>query len=93
MDQYGDKKNKNKTKTKKSIKTTNTSKANKTKSSTITHSKLKAKGGNFLGNVEDLVAPIGWGPFVSAVGLFALDRADAALRRGTKKEKMKSGKK
>ena len=58
-------------------------------------SKSKAKGGNFLGAVGDLVAPTGWGPFATAAGLFALDRADAALRRGTKekKEKMKGGKK
>jgi hypothetical protein len=56
-------------------------------------SKSKAKGGNFLGAVGDLVAPTGWGPFATAAGLFALDRADAALRRGTKekKEKMKGG--
>jgi hypothetical protein len=41
------------------------------------------------------VAPTGWGPFATAAGLLALDRADAALRRGTKekKEKMKGGKK
>jgi hypothetical protein len=58
-------------------------------------SKSKAKGGNFLGAVGDLVAPTGWGPFATAAGLFAIDRADAALRRGTKekKEKMKGGKK
>jgi hypothetical protein len=37
------------------------------------------------------VAPTGWGPFATAAGLLALDRADAALRRGTK-EKMKGGK-
>lgn len=58
-------------------------------------SKSKAKGGNFLGAVGDLVAPTGWGPFATAAGLLALERADAALRRGTKekKEKMKGGKK
>lgn len=39
------------------------------------------------------MAPTGWGPFATAAGLLALDRADAALRRGTKekKEKMKGG--
>ena len=73
--------------TKKSTKSTKSSDAKKTK-------KSKAKGGNFLGAVGDLVAPTGWGPFATAAGLLALDRADAALRRGTKekKEKMKGGK-
>ena len=86
-------------KTTKSKKTSTTSKAKKTKTSTKTstktRSKSKAKGGNFLGAVGDLVAPTGWGSFATAAGLLALDRADAALRRGTKekKEKMKGGKK
>lgn len=81
---------------KKTTKSAKTSDAKKTKkSSTTTRSKSKTKGGNFLGAVGDLVAPTGWGPFATAAGLLALDRADAALRRGTKekKEKMKGGKK
>jgi hypothetical protein len=93
MDLFGGgKKLKKPTKTKK---TSTTSKAKKTKTSTTTRSKSKAKGGNFLGAVGDLVAPTGWGSFATAAGLLALDRADAALRRGTKekKEKMKGGKK
>jgi hypothetical protein len=100
MDQTG-----GKNKTKKSTKTTKTTKTKKsstaikekkpatkkTTKKTKTHS--KKKGGNFLGTVGDLVAPTGWGPFATAAGLLALDRADAALRRGTKekKEKMKGG--
>jgi len=43
------------------------------------------KGGNFLGSVGELVAPIGWESFVTTAGLFALDRADAAFRRGNGK--------
>ena len=80
-------------KTTKTTKTKKTSDAKKTKKSTTARSKSKAKGGNFLGAVGDLVAPTGWGPFATAAGLLALDRADAALRRGTKekKEKMKGG--
>jgi hypothetical protein len=81
-------------KTTKTTKSAKTSDAKKTKkSSTTTRSKSKAKGGNFLGAIGDLVAPTGWGPFATAAGLLALDRADAALRRGTKekKEKMKGG--
>ena len=76
-------------------KTTKASDAKKPKKSTTTRSKSKTKGGNFLGAIGDLVAPTGWGPFATAAGLLALDRADAALRRGTKdkKEKMKGGKK
>ena len=99
MDLFGGaKKTKKATKTKKTTKTTKTAKtsdAKKTKKSTTTRSKSKAKGGNFLGTVGDLVAPTGWGPFATAAGLLALDRVDAALRRGTKekKEKMKGGKK
>jgi len=77
------------TKSKKTKKPTKTSDAKKPKKSTTTRSKSKAKGGNFLGAVGDLVAPTGWGPFATAAGLLALDRADAALRRGTKEKKMK----
>jgi len=80
---------------KKSTKSAKTTDAKKPKKSTTPRSKSKTKGGNFLGTVGDLVAPTGWGPFATAAGLLALDRADAALRRGTKekKEKMKGGKK
>jgi hypothetical protein len=55
------------------------------------------KGGNFLGSVGELVAPSGWESFATTAGLFALDRADAALRRGksekssSKKAEMKGG--
>jgi hypothetical protein len=87
MEQYGGAKKPKKTSTIKSKKvpTSSSSKTTKTRS--------KVKGGNFIGAVGDLVAPTGWGPFVTAAGLLALDRADAALRRKTKKEKMKGGKK
>ena len=100
MDLFGGAKNTTKSKktkktseTKKTTKSEKASDAKKSKKSTTARS--KAKGGNFLGAVGDLVAPTGWGPFATAAGLFALDRADAALRRGTKekKEKMKGGKK
>jgi len=102
MDLFGGAKNTTKSKKikktsdskKKTTKTAKTSDAKKTKkSSTTTRSKSKTKGGNFLGTVGDLVAPTGWGPFATAAGLLALDRADAALRRRTKekKEKMKGG--
>ena len=72
-----------KTKTKTGTKTTKSKSSTKngTKSKTSTKSSSK-KGGNFLGAVGDLVAPTGWGPFATAAGLLALDRADAALRRG-----------
>jgi hypothetical protein len=51
------------------------------------------KGGNFLGAVGELVAPSGWETFATTAGLFALDRADAALRRGksTKSSAKKGG--
>jgi hypothetical protein len=39
------------------------------------------KGGNFLGSVEELVAPIGWESFVTTAGLFSLEQADATFRR------------
>ena len=84
---------KSKTKSKTATKTTKTTKS-KSSSKTgtkTTKSKTKTpkKGGNFLGAVGELVAPTGWGPFATAAGLLALDRADAALRRGksTKSEK------
>ena len=96
MEQYGGslKKPKKATKTKKTAKTsTKAKKASTTSSRKTTKTRSKAKGGNFLGTVGDLVAPTGWGPFATAAGLLALDRADAALRRGTKEKKMKGGKK
>jgi hypothetical protein len=100
MDLFGGEKKSKKTKktktTTKTTKSTKDSTKSKTKKSTkTTKTRSKAKGGNFLGSVGDLVAPTGWGPFATAAGLLALDRADAALRRGTKekKEKMKGGKK
>lgn len=35
-----------------------------------------------MGSVGELVAPSGWESFVTTAGLFALDRADSAFRRG-----------
>ena len=72
-----------KTKSTKSKSKTSTKTGSKTtKSKTTTKKSSSKKGGNFLGAVGDLVAPTGWGPFATAAGLLALDRADAALRRG-----------
>ena len=79
-----------KTKSTKSKSKTSTKTGSKTtKSKTTTKKSSSKKGGNFLGAVGDLVAPTGWGPFATAAGLLALDRADSALRRGksTKSEK------
>ena len=59
-------------------------KTSKSKSSTKKTS--SKKGGNFLGTVGDLVAPSGWETFATTAGLLALDRADAALRRGKSKK-------
>jgi hypothetical protein len=92
MNQYGGEK-----KPKKNDKTKKPKSTKKTKSSTTTRSKSKAKGGDFLGTVGDLVAPSGWETFATTAGLLALDRADAALRRRTNekkatKDKMKGGK-
>ena len=70
------------TKTKSKSKTSTKTGSNTTKSETTTKKSSSKKGGNFLGAVGDLVAPTGWGPFATAAGLLALDRADAALRRG-----------
>jgi hypothetical protein len=97
------KKTKSKTKTTKSKTSTKTgTKTTKSKTSTKTGTKTTKsktstkKGGNFLGAVGDLVAPTGWGPFATAAGLLALDRADAVLRRGkssAKKGGMRGGNK
>jgi len=77
---------------KKSTKKAKTTKTEKTKKSAAIKSlKSTKKGGNFLGAVGELVAPTGWESFATTAGLFALDRADAALRRGTKEKKMKGG--
>ena len=62
----------------------NDKKTKTTKSKKVIKSK---KGGNFLGSVGELVAPTGWEGFATTAGLFALDRADTALRR-VKKEKI-----
>ena len=74
----------------KSEKKSEKSNANKGGSTKKTSSK---KGGNFLGAVGELVAPTGWESFATTAGLFALDRADAALRRGksTKNSAKKGG--
>jgi len=76
-------------------------KASSTSSKSSKPSKPRSKkGGNFLGYVGELVAPNGWESFATMAGLFAIDRADAALRRGkktdlkketTKKKKMNGG--
>jgi|688.fasta_scaffold663601_1 hypothetical protein len=79
------KKVKSKTGSKKKV-----TKTQKSKSKTKKH-----KGGNFLGVIEDLVAPSGWQTFATAAALLAIDRADAAYRRNkTNKsdKKMKGGK-
>jgi hypothetical protein len=86
------------TKSKTTTKTTKSKSSSKTgtkttKSKTTSKKSSSKKGGNFLGTVGDLVAPTGWGPFATAAGLLALDRADAALRRGksTKSSAKKGG--
>ena len=80
---------KTKSKTATKSKTSTKTGTKTTKSKTGAKKTSSKKGGNFLGAVGDLVAPNGWGPFATAAGLLALDRADAALRRGksTKSEK------
>jgi hypothetical protein len=89
---------KTKSSSKTSTKTTKSKTSSKTgtkttKSKTTSKKSSSKKGGNFLGTVGDLVAPTGWGPFATAAGLLALDRADAALRRGksTKSSAKKGG--
>jgi hypothetical protein len=98
MDQYGgekkSKKTKKTTKTTKTIKDSTKPKTKKPaakKTTKTTKTRSKAKGGNFLGSVGDLVAPTGWGPFATAAGLLAVNRVSSALRKGTKKEKMRGG--
>jgi hypothetical protein len=60
----------------------------KTKSKQTSSKKTSSKkGGNFLGTVGELVAPSGWETFATTAGLFALDRADAGLRRGKSEKK------
>jgi hypothetical protein len=44
--------------------------------------RLVPKRGNFLGTVGELVAPIGWEGFATTAELLAIDRTDAALKRG-----------
>ena len=89
---------KTKSSTKTTTKTTKSKTSSKTgtkttKSKTTSKKSSSKKGGNFLGTVGDLVAPTGWGPFATAAGLLALDRADSALRRGksTKSSAKKGG--
>lgn len=96
--QDGGKPKKAKSKTTKSKTATKSKTSTKTKSSTKTGTKTTKsktstkKGGNFLGAVGELVAPSGWESFATTAGLFALDRADAALRRGkSEKSSAKKG--
>jgi hypothetical protein len=88
------KKTKSKTKTTKTTKSKSSTKTGSktTKSKTTTKKSSSKKGGNFLGTVGELVAPSGWETFATTAGLFALDRADAALRRSKKtKSSVKKG--
>jgi hypothetical protein len=62
----------------------------KSKSSRSSSSKSK-KGGNFLGSVSELFVPTGWENFAAAAGLLAIDRADAAFRRGRNSSKKQKG--
>lgn len=62
----------------------------KSKSSKNSSSKSK-KGGNFLGSVSELFVPTGWENFATAAGLLAIDRADAAFRRGRNSSKKQKG--
>ena len=88
----GTKTTKSKTSTKTGTKTTKSKTSTKTGTKTTKSKTSTKKGGNFLGTVGDLVAPTGWGPFATAAGLLALDRADAALRRGkSEKSSVKKG--
>jgi hypothetical protein len=83
---------KTKSKTATKSKTSTKTGTKTTKSKTGAKKTSSKKGGNFLGAVGDLVAPNGWGPFATAAGLLALDRADAALRRGkSEKSSVKKG--
>lgn len=59
-------------------------KSKTSKTSKTSSSPKSKKGGNFLGTVGELVAQSGWETFATAAGLLALDRVDAALRRGKK---------
>jgi len=61
------------------------------KSKSSKTSQSSKKGGNFLGTVGELVAPSGWETFATAAGLLAIDRADAAFRRGKKTSKKQKG--
>jgi hypothetical protein len=62
----------------------------KSKSSRSSSTKSK-KGGNFLGSVSELFVPTGWENFATAAGLLAIDRADAAFRRGRNSSKKQKG--
>jgi len=66
-------------------------KGGKSKSSQSSKSSKSKKGGNFLGAVSELFVPTGWENFATAAGLLALDRADAAFRRGKNSSKKQKG--
>ena len=73
------------------------SKSSKSSSSRSSNSKSSSsnsktkKGGNFLGSVSELFVPTGWENFATAAGLLAIDRADAAFRRGRNSSKKQKG--
>jgi hypothetical protein len=66
------------------------SRSSRSSSSKSSSSKSK-KGGNFLGSVSELFVPTGWESFATAAGLLAIDRADAAFRRGRNSSKKQKG--
>ena len=68
------------------------SKSSKSSSSKSSSSSSKSKkGGNFLGSASELFVPTGWESFATAAGLLAIDRADAAFRRGRNSSKKQKG--
>jgi len=71
-------------------KSSRSSSSNSKTSSSSSSSKSK-KGGNFLGSVSELFVPTGWESFATAAGLLAIDRADAAFRRGRNSSKKQKG--
>jgi hypothetical protein len=72
-------------------KSSRSSSSKSSSSSSKSSSSKSKKGGNFLGSVSELFVPTGWENFATAAGLLAIDRADAAFRRGRNSNKKQKG--
>ena len=71
----------------------NNNRGNKSNGNNNNETEEEMEGGGFLESASELLAPAGWGDFVTAAGLTALSKAVPAKKPSLNKERQKSNKK